>query len=306
MKRISLLSVLMSVILCTSAKANDYSSNVYSQYQTRWSPFSQSLICGPVSYNPQSISYGNSGLVSDYLSYKPYNITYGNNGLVCDNLYYAPYDFSYASNNLIYDCEQYTPYIFGYDNIGLVCNGNGGCGYCCQVYDGGNWINVMIGGDRNYLYKGYSEYTQPQKYAEREVCIKAQKERIKKRDEEKAMDPSEAISQMLKCMNIPFRTDWYLQMDGKTVSRNFNIEDANIIIKFWNSDEITELGKENGYKKLNYENYLESWKDYCLKYIGDTKKVYNIIAGSKEEVYKQLDFNNDLKSDDAAYSVAKN
>jgi hypothetical protein len=306
MKRISLLSVSMLAILCTSIKANDYNCDgcyVPLRYQTRWSPYSQSMITGPVHYNPHSISYGNSGLVSEYLEYAPYNISYGNNGLVLDTLRYAPYDLKYGSNNLIDYCEQYTPYEFGYNNVGLVYNGS--CGYCCQMYGTSTMMNILSGATGNYSYQSNLESINAQKYAERKACIAEQKERIKKLKEEKANDPSEAISQILKSKNIPFRTDRYLQIDGKTVSVNFNIEDANIIIKFWNSEEITELGKENGYKKMGYENYLESWKDYCLKYIGSTKKVYNIIAGSKEEVYKQLDFNDNSKSGDTVYVIAK-
>lgn len=304
MKRISLLSVSMLAILCTSVKADDYNYSAPLQYRTRWSSYSQGMISGPVHYNPHSISYGNSGLVSDYLEYKPYNISYGNNGLVCDTLHYAPYDLKYASNNLIDRCERYTPYEFGYNNVGLVYNAS--CGYCCQMYGSSTMINVTIAGTGNYGCESCFESFKKQKYAERKACIEEQKERVKKLNEEKAKDPSEAIAQILNNKKIPFRMNRYLQIEGKTVSVNFDIEDANIIIKFWNSKEITEISKENDYKKMSYENYFESWKDYCLKYIGNSKKVYNVIAGSKEEVYKQFDFNDDSKNDDTICSVAKN
>ena len=95
-------------------------------------------------------------------------------------------------------------------------------------------------------------------------------------------------------------------MDGKTISVNFDIEDANIIIKFWNSSEIIEFAKNDDYKERIYENYLNSWEEYCLNNIGNTKKIYNIIAGSKEEIFEQFAFSDNLKSNEVVYAMAKN
>ena len=87
---------------------------------------------------------------------------------------------------------------------------------------------------------------------------------------------------------------------------NFNIEDANIIIKFWNSKAISEFAENDKYKKKVFDDYMESWKEYCLNDIGNSKKIYNIISDNKEEILEQLSFDDNLNNNDELYASLQN
>ena len=207
---------------------------------------------------------------------------------------------------------RYSPYLFGYNKSGLIYNSTSDL----YLSNGQNSvINIVTNApptcfwDESYEMESYSEYIK-KSYKEKTEARKAQveerKAKLVKLNELQANDPSEAISQILNSKNISYRKDRYLRMDGKTISVNFNIEDANMIIKFWNSKEITEFAKNNDkYKSRIYESYMDSWEEYCVNEIGNTKKIYNIIAGSKEEIFEKLAFNDNAKSDDIVYAVAK-
>ena len=289
--------------------ADDYDCYVIPRYRVRWSPYTQSLISGPISYSPYVLGYDTNVLVSDFSKYSPYAVGYNNSGLVSDYLHYSPYAFGYNKSGLVDRCMRYSPYAFGYNKSGLVYEGGYGYG-CGSYYNAAAPLNLFMqvtpqnSYKENYRMETFDEYARrvnAEKYKARKAAVEEQKARIKTLENQKAEDPSEAISQYLKSKNIPFRQNRSLRMDGKTVSVNFDIEDANMIIKFWNSKEIAELVKEGGYKDKIYEDYFNSWKEYCLTRIGN-KKVYNIIAGSKEEIHNMLGESDNQVSDEKIYA----
>ena len=314
MKRISLLSVTVLLISCLSAKADDYDCYVPLRYQVRWSPYSQSLISGPIHYNPYVLNYKSNGLVSDFLEYSPYALGYNKNALICDTLHYSPYAFGYGRSGLVDRCVRYSPYAFGYGKSGLVSEAS--YGYCCgtryasPVSPLSIFIQVTPSTQytQDYQAETFQEYANrvnAEAYEARSAILEKQRARMKAVEKQEVENPSQAISQFLNSKNIPFRTNWSLRMDGKTISVNFDIEDANMIIKFWDSKEIAQLAQEGGYREKHYENYFQSWKEHCLTKIGTTKKVYNIVADTKEEVLNQLGASDNLTSDEKVYASAQ-
>ena len=119
MKRISTLSILVSLILCTSIKAGDY-SDMPIKNRIQWSPYKHGLASGLVGYTPYSLEYDSTGLVSDYIEYSPYAFKYDGRGLVCDTLEYSPYAFTYGGSGLVESNSYYSPYAFGYKHSGLI------------------------------------------------------------------------------------------------------------------------------------------------------------------------------------------
>ncbi|MBN1973502.1 MAG: hypothetical protein JW787_07665 [Sedimentisphaerales bacterium] len=308
MKGISLLSISMSLIFCTSAEAYK-DSYIPVKNRIQWSPYRQGLISGLLEYTPYAYRKGSDGLTCNYVDYSPYVFSHGNNGLTCDTLDYSSYAFGHGRSGMIERNVNYSPYAFGIGKSGLVCDAGPGnwTTSCCS-----SEMKVVINTDlyiREYetqLFFQYAAKVNAEKAAERKDNLKIQKARLEKIREEKAKDPSEAIRQVLESKNIPFKTDRYLRINGKTVSVNFEIENSNIIIKFWNSAEISEFAKNDESKKNIYENYLKTWEDYCLNNLGNSKKIYNIIAGSKEEVLELFSEDNNLNSDDTQYAAVKN
>ena len=287
MKRISLLStLLLSSILCSYVQARDY-YHVPVRYRTRWSPYSQSLVSGFVEYNPNALTYKSSGLVNHRVEYSPYAFNNHSNGLIDRDVEYNPYALSF--NNPSGLVSQTSP----------------------DYYNGGSVFNVVYRETCSYQNNsGMTSYyketnkTQEQILAERKADIEKQKEQMEINNQKKAKDPSEVIREFLKDNNIPFKTNRALRIDGETVSINFNIENTNMIIKFWNSKAITEFAENDKQKKKIFDNYKESWKEYCLNNIGNSKKIYNIISDNKEEILEMLSFDN-LNSDDVLYASAQ-
>jgi hypothetical protein len=311
MKRISLLSISMLLISYVSASGDNYPA-IPLDYRLHWSPYTQSLISGGYRYKPYGLKYESTGIVSKSLRYSPYVLKYGSSGLVCDNEQYTPYAYKYGSNGLEPYYTYYSPYMFSYNNPGLITYYSN---FTCTSGYGCSNMNVITNCtpectfQESYTLESYYENTEKiykKEYEARKEALKERRAQIEKNEKEKAEDPSEAIRQVLKDKNIQFSISNCLQMNGKTISASFFIEDANIIIKFWNSKEIIAIVKNSDYEKRVYENYLKSWEDYCLKYIGNSKKIYNIISGNREELYKQLTQTGDPQSDGLLYAKLEN
>ncbi len=288
MKRISLQSILLFTILCTCVQARDYYYHVPVRYRTQWSPYSQSLVSGFVEYNPNSLTYKSSGLVNYRLEYSPYALTYNSSGLIDRDV-------------------EYNPYAFSYNNSGLVSQTSG------EYYCGGSVLNIIqretcANQCRNISEQincNYPQKTSEQIRMERKANLEKQKAQFEKNKQQKANDPSQAIREFLDSKNIRYKANRSLRIDGETVSVNFNIEDANIIIKFWNSKAISDFAENDKHKKSIFDNYVKSWKEYCINNIGDSKKIYNIISDTKEDIFKQLSFDDNLNSDDVLYVSSK-
>lgn len=262
MKRISSLSIVLLLILCAFTEARDY--YVPLRYRTQWSPYTHSLVSGFVEYNPYALKYQSSGMVSRDLDYNPYAFGYNKSGLV-------PFQ---------------SPGYGGTSVLNIVHSGNVSAEQC---------IN-------NYKSSDYAKKISEKRASDRKAKIEKQKAQLEKNKQQKANDPSEAIREFLKTKNIRFRTNRYLRINGETVSVNFIIEDANMIIKFWNSKVISEFEENDKHKKNIFENYLKSWEEYCLNKIGNSKEIFNIISGSREELLEQLSLYENLKSDDILYA----
>lgn len=288
MKRISLQSILLFSILCTCAQARDY-YHVPVRYRTHWSPYSQSLVSGFVEYNPNALTYKSSGLVNYRLEYSPYSLTYNSSGFIDRDV-------------------EYNPYAFSYNSSGLISQTSG------EFYCGGSVLNIIHmetcvkqcqNNSEQINFSDSAKKANEQKLMERKANLEKQKAQLEKNQQQKANDPSQAIREFLESKNIRYNANRSLRIDGETVSINFNIEDANIIIKFWNSKAISDFAENNQYKKDIFDNYKESWKEYCVNYIGNTKKIYNIISDNKEDVLKQLSFEDNLNSDDVLYASSQ-
>ena len=313
MKRISLLSILMVLFLSAASPADeDFECYVPLRFRMNWSPYAEALIPGLYEYSPYDLQYGSVGLITGCVEYSPYAFQYGSSGLIYDLYHYSPYALTYGGTGLVNRCVHYSPYAFGFNKSGLIADASPGC---CGSYLGStrNVINVITDyapqNTRAYRTETFASYARRENMEDfyaRRAKLEAQQIQIRKIQKEKSEDPSQAIREILDRKNIPFTTNRMLSINGKTVSVNFYIEDANIIVKFWNSKEIIEIKKAKDYREDLYNTYLKSCEEYFMNEVGNTKKVYYIVAGSKEEIYKQLDPDDELKSSDNMYALAQN
>ena len=284
MKRISLFAIVILTIAPGVTKAYIYGYGYgYGsfRYRTRWSPY--------------AFSHKRSGLVSGYLRYSPYAFSHKNpSGLVDWDFRYSPYAFSHKHSGLIHENGGYSPYAFSYKHPGLVADTGYRASYrtcfapVMVVHSVYNWPCTVS--------RKHSESSDQMKNSYEEKLM-ARRERIKQaRDSRKQInnmakehDGKEIIHRYLKSRNIDdFETTGILKINNKTVNVNFLLRDKNIIITYWDLDEVQSLLQQAGYKRNYYERHEQQWKNLCTKYIQTGGKVYLITSADAKEILAKL------------------
>ena len=253
MKRISVftLAVLMLVPGTSHARSRYYGISV--RFRTRYSPYAFSH-----KYT--------SGLISGELQYSPYAVGYYPAGLIPYWFRYSPYAFSHKHpSGLISDYGSYFYFPYSYSYSGLVdCDNN-----------------------HNLNDYGYGNYNHP---AERKSNYeKGLSSQIYRANVDRETDGKEIIYNYLKSKNVDaFEVDRVLKIENKTVSVSFVLRDKNLIIKYWNPEEIQVLLQQPGYRRSYYEKYEQNWKDFSQKYQQAGGKIYQIEAANGEEILSKL------------------
>ena len=111
---------------------------------------------------------------------------------------------------------------------------------------------------------------------------------------ERREDGDMIVSRYLKSKNIEYQLNNYLRIDGRTVSVNFLLVDKNIIIKYWDPEQIDLLESKAEYKQLNYVQYLQEWNDYWGRYLQAGGKVCQIISADRNEIISELERSGEL------------
>lgn len=267
MKRISLLTIVMLMVASGVAKANIYGYSSL-RNRTRWSPYAFShkrsgLVSGHLRYSPYAFNHKNpSGLIHEYARYTPYAFSHKNSGLVYDS-----YSRSYPSCYAPYYRIQRAPVVVVHSVRQPPCAPN---------------------------YK-YSQSSNEANNSYQEKLI-ARRERIKKlRDSRKQIniakgkDGKEIICRYLNSKNInDFEMTGILRIDGKTVNINFLLREKNIIITYWDLNEVQSLVQQPGYKRNYLEKHEKEWKNLCTKYTQTGGKVYPITSADENEILVKL------------------
>ncbi len=280
MKRISLFAIVILTIApgVTKAFIYDYGYGSYLRYRTRWSPY--------------AFSHKRSGLVSGYLRYSLYAFSHKNpSGLVDRDFRYTPYAFSHKNpSGLIHENADYSPYAFSYKHPGLVADTGYRVSYrtCyAPVRVVHNWPGTVS--------RKHSESSDEMKNSY-EAKLIARRERIKQaRDSRKQInmakgnDGKEIIYRYLKSRNIDdFETTGILRINNKIVNVNFLLRDKNIMITYWDLDEVQSLLQQPGYKRNYYERHEQQWKNLCTKYIQTGGKIYPITSADAKGILAKL------------------
>jgi hypothetical protein len=260
MKRTLLLAV---VILATLTSLSNARSYFPVRYRTRWSPYASGLVTGDVHYSPYAFGIGRSGLVPGNVRYSPYAFGVKRSGLVVDPWW--PYGFSFTYG---VHYETLRP------SAAAACNAP----RSCQTY-----IQESI--DVLERMKNYNE----QKHKARRDRIEKIKESKRQINVARQKDAKEIIRQYLKSKNInDFETNGLLKISNKTVNVNFILRDKNIMITYWDTDEVQFLSQQSGYKRNYYEKHEQTWRDFAQKYEQAGGKVYLINSPDEEEIIAKL------------------
>jgi hypothetical protein len=285
MKRISVFTIAVFMLSIGITSSIAYSYSVPDRFRARYSPYAYSskhtsgLISGELESNPYAYSIKNpSGLAPYYLSYSPYAFSTRNtSGLVPYYFRYSPY--AYSSQNpsgLIseYYAYYYAPrdfYLRPYDYESFK---KADCYYDCPAQSN----------NTKYYYRQTSSAKR-----ERTTTYANKMNMLREKD------GMQIIYNYLKSNNInDFEMDRLFKVDNKTVSVSFIFRDKNIIIKYWNPEEVSSLLEQPGYKKTYYEQYKQQWAEFCQKHEENGGKVYQIESADKEDILNKLSLYQEL------------
>jgi len=259
-------------------KANVYYYNA--RYRTRWSPYTHGLVQGNLKYSPYAKKFGNSGLVNYRLKYSPYAKKYGSSGLVYDNVRYSPYAFGFKRSGLIADPWGNT---YNYHRS----RGFHSTRPCIVVcHSTSESPRPSAGGSKSTCKRAKSNSrTKPAARLVKTERTTSCREKIRTADEYKNRD---IISGFLNLKNINFRIDRTLSIENNLISVDFILTDKNIVIKYWNPENILALQKQKNPKMGLYESYLETYKDYAGQYLDSGGRIYQIITADSAEVLTKL------------------
>ncbi|OHB60012.1 MAG: hypothetical protein A2167_03785 [Planctomycetes bacterium RBG_13_46_10] len=283
MKRISVFTVAVLMLSPGITSAITYRYCIPDRFRVRYSPYAYSstntsgLISGELEYSAYAYSFKNpSGLVPYYYRYSPYAFTHRNpSGLIPHYYRYSPYAYSTQNPSGLVS-EYYTyRYIPRYYYHGS---------YNCESsnkYESPNRSN------NTGCYYGQTAYI-----GERTTRTS---DYIKKMSALREKDGMQIIYNYLRNNNINnFEMDRLFKVDNKTVSVTFIFRDKNIIIKYWNPEEIQSLQQQTDYKKTYYEQYKQQWTDFCRKHEENGVKIYQIESADKEEILSKLSLYQEL------------
>lgn len=214
-------------------------------------------------------------------------------GLISGNVKYSPYAFQYGSTGLVDGNSRYIPYAFSYGNSGLVVEPGGNSRYRSSRSVQGFIPTKNISSSTS---KSSSSNIKRRRIIAKNTNKKQQKQTID--------DPSKVIQAYLKSKNIDFKTTRSLQIENKMISIDFILNDINLIIKYWNAEEIVALVKHEDYKTKRFDKYLASWKEHSEDFINTGGNIIQIKSSDTKEILAQLENNDKLSQPDKMYAYA--
>lgn len=277
MKRISIFALVL-LLVATNITTGRIRYHSYWRPGVRWSMHAHGLVPNHLRYSPYAKKYGHSGLVPYWVRYSPYAHTYNHrSGLVND--------YAFSMDSIYYDPDK-------------------------GVYKGASEINANC----NHVVKeSISQAAHTKQTREEQLAkIKARREELRQlaqsRKQKRLMNENngkETIVAYLKDNNIDFRMNRMLSMEGKVLSADFIFEDGRKVISYWDPVEIKALDQQAERRMLAYQNYVNSWKDFCAKYQQAGGQIFQIISADREEILAQLTSCDELSETQITYAMAR-
>ncbi len=260
MKRISV-SAIVLLLAITNITAGHAHYRGSSYRRLRWSIHAHGLVPNYLYYNPYAHGYGRTGLAPYWVRYNPYAHGIKNpSGLVNDYAY---------STGSIYYCPEKVIYRSSCSRDAHRNRATADCGY-----KGADTKQTRA----DYLAK-----------------IKTRREQLDQlaqaRKQKRALNRStgkETIVAYLNGNNIDFRMNRLLSIEGKVLSADFILGDGDTVISYWDPATIQALSGQDEHRMFLYQNYLNSWKDFCMEYQQAGGEIFQIVSSDREEILAQL------------------
>jgi hypothetical protein len=105
----------------------------------------------------------------------------------------------------------------------------------------------------------------------------------------KVKDGKDIICRYLKSRNIDdFKMTGILTIDGSVINVSFLLKDRNLMITYWDLDEVESLIRQPGHHRIYLEKHEKQWKNLCNKYTQAGGKIYPITSADENEILAKL------------------
>jgi len=145
---------------------------------------------------------------------------------------------------------------------------------------------------RSYKSSGSSEKTS-NSYHQRPISraerLKIQRDSKKQIKTAKEQDGKDIICRYFNSRNIDdFKMTGILKVNGRTININFLLKNKNLLITYWDLDQVQSLLQQPGYHRIYFEKHEKEWKNLCNKYTQAGGKVYPITSADENEILAKL------------------
>lgn len=185
---------------------------------------------------------------------------------------YSPYALTYRHSGLISGYVDYTPYAYTYRNSGLVP----GYGVC---YD-------------SYLNYGHPVIGKPFKRVPRAAFRVSRPIRRFAQDTAPSVRPPDGVDiirQHLRAKGIAsVNINRIFRIDNQLVSVDVLVKDRNLLIKYWNPQEIEALDTKEQVKQKIYEKYRQDWTQIAARHEQNGGHVYYVEASEAQTIVAAL------------------
>jgi hypothetical protein len=184
---------------------------------------------------------------------------------------YSPYALTYYHSGLVSGNVEYSPYALTYYKSGLV-----------PSYGIGSY------GDAGYVALGVHARRVSHVALHAPLPIRRRAE-----DAPRPMRPSDGmdiIRQHLLAKGLTsVSVDRVLRVDNQLVSVDVLVKDRNLLIKYWNPQEVERLSTKEAFKQKAYAKYKEDWERFAEQYKLAGGEVYTVNASEQETIVAALE-----------------
>jgi len=240
--------------------------------------------------------------------YSPYARDYHHSGLIPGGLRYSPYAQGPGRSGLVYERTRYTPYALSYDDPGLVVDYYvwpiSRCApVCVQVHSPRPRRVVRVpAASRRVCGRSSPATRQTSTYAKSGGA----RGKSSPMSEENGL---QVIRQYLDSKNVGnVGINHVLRIDGHLVTANFILRDRNLILTYWNPEEIESLAAKADFKQKAFERYRKNWQRLAEKHESNGGQIYYVEASGRERILAalescgQLDPGGDVSQDATLYA----
>jgi hypothetical protein len=210
-------------------------------------------------------------------------------------VHYSPYALSYYSSGLVPGDVEYTPYAFSYYNSGLVP----GYGVCPDFFldCGLPFSGVPVRGAARAEFRAPSPArhfgSPPSRPIRRPVHSRPASRPSRPRPSRGPAlrcDGVDIIRQHLRAQGLDaVSINRICRVDDQLLSVDFLVKDRNLLIKYWNPEEVERLSGKESFKQRTYAKYKQDWERFAEQYKQTGGEIYTVSASEPQAIVAALE-----------------